>query len=90
MPLQRRRTTVWVTQDGTSFFDRASADRHEKILVVAEFLCGRAGLHPHEAEGLATSLVDARDEGFQFILLPRRATSVSPTSLASPNVNLFE
>jgi hypothetical protein len=70
--MQRRRTTSWVTTDGTAFSDREAAYRHEKILLVASFIAERSGLHPHEAEGLATSLVDAKDQGFQFILLPHR------------------
>ena len=70
--MERRRTTTWITSDGTPFFDREDASRHEKILLVTDFIVGRTGLHPHEAEGLATSLVDARTEGFQFVLIPRK------------------
>jgi len=70
--MQRKRTTRWITEDGTTFTNREAAYRHEKILLVAGFIAARSGLHPHEAEGLATSLVDARDLGFQFILLPHR------------------
>ena len=73
--MERRRTTTWITSDGTPFFDREAASRHEKILLVTEFILSRTGLHPHEAEGLATSLVDARDQGFQFILLPHKRTT---------------
>ena len=70
--MERRRTTTWVCADGTPFFDREAASRHEKILLVTDFILSRSGLHPHEAEGLATSLVDARTEGFQFILIPHK------------------